>query len=441
MRKVLIVSPHFPPVNAPDMQRVRLALPHLRELGWDPHVLAVEPRRVEGAVVEPLLEQTYPADLAVTRVGGIPFQLTRPLRFGSLWWRCGAEIKRAGETIIRRERPDLVFFSTTQFDAFTLGPRWRTRYGLPYVLDYQDPWVNDYYRNFQVRPPGGPLKFWLSQVTARHREPGAVQNAAAVVAVSDAYETDLRRRYPHLPPEHIQHLPFGTEPLDLQVALRHPPATSLVPFGDGRKHLVYTGRCGPDMSAALTLLFRALRQHLESRAPHAQKLALHFIGTDYAPPPLGRFWALPHAEREGVLAHVFEHPRRVPYFESLYYVARADALLLTGSNDPTYSASKLFPYLVARRPLLVIAHEKSLMLEAARTQGVATAYGFDEAWQQPDRQTDLVTRILREWFAPENLDPVRPDETHLARHSAGGMSQRLARIFDAAASSSHLPRR
>ena len=55
VKKVLIVSPHFPPINAPDMQRVRLALPYLRELGWEPTVIAVGPDLVEGGVRDPLL--------------------------------------------------------------------------------------------------------------------------------------------------------------------------------------------------------------------------------------------------------------------------------------------------------------------------------------------------------------------------------------------------
>ena len=41
---------------------------------------------------------------------------------------------------------DLIFFSTTQFDAFSLGPTWKRKFGVPYVLDYHDPWVNNYYR-------------------------------------------------------------------------------------------------------------------------------------------------------------------------------------------------------------------------------------------------------------------------------------------------------
>ncbi len=41
MRRVLIVSPHFPPTNAPDHQRVRMSLPYFQENGWEPVVLAV----------------------------------------------------------------------------------------------------------------------------------------------------------------------------------------------------------------------------------------------------------------------------------------------------------------------------------------------------------------------------------------------------------------
>jgi len=71
VKKVLIVSPHFAPTNAPDMQRARLALPYFKELGWEPVVLAVAPEFIEGGVLEPLLESTYPADTRIIRVKGI----------------------------------------------------------------------------------------------------------------------------------------------------------------------------------------------------------------------------------------------------------------------------------------------------------------------------------------------------------------------------------
>lgn len=434
MRRVLIVSPHFPPVNAPDMQRTRLALPYLRDLGWDPVVLAVTPERIEGAVLDPLLLETYPADVRVVRVGGIPPGLTRRLGFGSLWWRCGGALRRAGDALLAREQFDLVFFSTTQFDAFTLGRRWWQRFRVPYVLDYQDPWVNGYYRRTHTRPPGGHFKFWFAQFTARRREPATLRHAKAVVAVSAAYGPDLCQRYAWLDAGRIHHLPFGTSEADFAIARRHRPAASLMPTGDGKVHLVYAGRCGPDMTISLTLLFRAFARFRQTHPAVADRMRFHFIGTDYAPPPLGRFWALPIAETEGVVDQVEEHCYRVPYFDALHYLTNADALVVVGSNDATYSASKIFPYLFARRPLLTIVHESSLMLSLAHNQGIATSYGYPVLDLTAPEFETLVARIHREWFVDGGWQRKPSGSLEaLHRHTAAAMTERLAAVFDHAA--------
>lgn len=439
MRRVLIVSPHFPPVNAPDMQRARIALPWLRHHGWEPVVLAVAPESVEGAVLDPVLLETFPDDIRVLRVRGLPQRLTRPLGFGSLWLRCGRALRRAGDALLAAEKFDLVFLTTTQFDAFTLGPRWRRRFGVPYVLDYQDPWINDYYRRTDTRPPGGRLKYGLAQFTARRREPRAVRDAAAVIAVSAAYGPELLAGYPGLDARRFHHLPFGSARTDQDIARRHRPARPLVPFGDGRIHFVYTGRCGPDMSHALTLLFRAFRRFMELDPATATRMHFHFIGTDYAPPPLGRYWAVPVAEDEGVAGHVTEHCYRVPYFDALYYLAFADALIAVGSNDATYSASKIFPYLFARRPLLTIVHEDSLMLVLCREQGITTSFGFPSGWRTPEAPAALVEKICEEWFVQGGFRRTPSGDLELlAPHTARGMTARLVSIFDeASAERSH----
>ena len=277
LRKVLVVSPHWPPVNAPDMQRVRLAMSYLRELGWEPVVLAVEPAMVEGAVLDPLLVESYPPDIRVVRVRGIPARFTRWAGFGALWWRCGRAVRRAGEALLGEGGFDLVFFSTTQFDAFALGPTWRKKYGVPYVLDYQDPWINGYYRRTGTRPPGGWLKFNLSQWFARRREPAAVRGAAAIIAVSDAYGKGLQRSYPWFESKRVKLLPFGAAESDFQVAARHRPAKPLVDFNDGNFHHVYAGRCGPDMSFAMAVIFRAFKMYLDSHPAEAARVRFHFI--------------------------------------------------------------------------------------------------------------------------------------------------------------------
>lgn len=429
MRKVLIVSPHFPPTNAPDMQRVRLALPHLRALGWEPVVLAIHPDSIEGDVRDALFERTYPGDIRIVRVRGIVPKNTRRFGFGGLWLRCGRAVREAGEALLRAEKFDLVFISTTQFDAFTLGPRWKRRFGVPFVVDYQDPWFTDYYARTGTTPPGGRIKFAFAQLRARLREPVVLREASGIVAVSSAYGLSLARTYPGFDASRVVSLPFGTSEDDLAHARSHVPAQPLVPFGDGCFHHVYAGRAGADMGVSLAALFRAFGRYQTSHPVEAARMRFHFIGTSYAPPPLGRETVMPIARAEGVGAHVREHCERVPYFDALHYVIHADALVLLGSDDPSYSASKIFPYLFSRRPALTVFHEQSPALAVARLARSGPCLGF----AGKDDIDTLADEIHARWFVAGGMAAspgLLPPEC--AGFSAEAMTRQLAAIFSAA---------
>ncbi|MBI5689829.1 MAG: glycosyltransferase [Verrucomicrobia bacterium] len=429
MKKVLLVSPHFPPINAPDMQRVRLALPHLRDRGWEPSVLAVAPEMVEGGVREPRLEETYPGEVPVVRVRGVRAESTRWAGIGNLWWRCGHALRRAGDDWLRREAFDVVLFSTTVFSAWNLGPRWRQARGVPYVLDYQDPWVSDYYARTGTRPPGGRLRFALSQWVARRDEPPVLRQASGVIAVSDTYAAMLARLYPWFDASAVKVLPFGAAEADLVVAARHRPSHPLINFEDGHQHLVYTGRCGPDMVEALTILFRAFRLYRRSHRAEAARLRFHFIGTGYAPPPGGEDTVLPVAAAEGVADAVREHRHRVPYFDALHYLQRAQALVAVGSNDRTYSASKIFPYLLARRPMLLIYHADSLVQKVAAEMRLHGRFAFQGA----AGIEEAAARVHAAWFVPRAYEEASSfDAAAFAPYTAAAMTATLADVLDAA---------
>ncbi len=428
MKRVLIISPHFPPVNAPDLHRVRLALPYLRGLGWEPTVLAVAPETIEGAILETSLEQTYPASIRVVRVRGVSARYTRPFGFGSLWWRVGHALRRAGDRLLAAERFDLVFFSTTQFPAFALGPRWLARFGVPYVLDYQDPWLNDHYAKTGARPPGGHLRFLVAQLNARRNERRAVLGASALITVSPTYGPQLRERYPALCAKPIHHLPFGAAAEDLAFARTRTPAAPLVCAEPGICNVVYAGRCVPGMAPALTLLFQALRVHLAK--PGAARFHFHFIGTNYASEAQARPMVLPLADREGVASCVSEHTQRVPYFDALHYLATTDAILVLGSDDPGYNASKLYPCLLAARPLLCIAHPLSPIFHTA------SQYTPDSTFAAPDETGAELKRLATSWLGGVGCSRL-PDinSQSLVSHSAEVMTRRLVEIFDHA----HIP--
>src|SRR5689334_19185446 len=133
MRRVLIVSPHFPPTSAPDMHRVRVSLPFFEENGWKPFVLAVKPEALEMPV-DPLLAEALPSNVPVVRTAAIPARWTRRLGFSSVAFRAFAELYRHGVRIIRDQNIDLVYLSTTAFPLMVLGRLWKARLGVPYVL-------------------------------------------------------------------------------------------------------------------------------------------------------------------------------------------------------------------------------------------------------------------------------------------------------------------
>src|SRR5436190_19711797 len=152
MRRVLIISPHFPPVNAPDHQRVRMMLPYLPEFGWEATVVAFEPESIEAPVDDDLV-QTIPEFTVINRVAAWPYQWTRRLGFGGLMLRGYRALKARVNHLLKNQRFDLLFFSSTIFGTWKLGPYFQKRYSIPYVVDVQDPLVNDYYSNTGIKPP------------------------------------------------------------------------------------------------------------------------------------------------------------------------------------------------------------------------------------------------------------------------------------------------
>lgn len=406
-----------------------MALPHLNEMGWEPVVLAVAPEFVEGAVCEPLLEATYPPDIQIVRVKGIPAGATRWMGIGNLWLRCGHALRAAGDRLLSQRKFDLVLFTTTQFESFGLGPLWLSKFGVPFILDYQDPWINDYYDRTNTRPPGGWLKYRISQWNARRLEEKVLGKASGVVAVSDAYGGTLSKNHPRFDVRNVSVIPFGAAVSDHQIATNYIPEHPLVPYGDGNFHIVYTGRCGPDMSRSLTILFRAFGLFLASQPIKAKRVRFHFIGTDYAPRPMAREWVMPVARAEGVEEYVSEHCYRVAYFDALSYLVHSDALVVVGSNDPTYSASKLYPYILAKRPMLIVFHESSPLTGVADQLecGLRFKFGDDEDINP------VASEIAREWFENGKMNQiVEVDPIKFLPYTAEGMTRRLVDCFETA---------
>src|SRR5258705_6277989 len=120
-RRVLIISPHFPPVNAPDMQRVRMSAPYYSRKGWEPTVLTIHPDDV-AASREAELTLTCPPALRVITCHAWSLRWSTFFGTRTLGLRAWLPLLVAGSRLLREGKIYLVFFSDTHVVTVTL---WR----------------------------------------------------------------------------------------------------------------------------------------------------------------------------------------------------------------------------------------------------------------------------------------------------------------------------
>src|SRR2546426_1154465 len=427
--RVLLVSPHFPPTNAADHQRVRMSLRFFEEFGWQATVLAVHAKDVE-AVREPLLEATVPESTRVVRTNAYSTTWTRPFGAASLAMRAYPSLQRAVTNLLASEKYDAVFFSTTQFPVMALGRNWLRQFGVPYVLDFQDPWRNDYYDSTGIAPPGGKFKFAFAKSLARILEPRVLREAAHVVSVSPAYPEMLMARYAWLGRQQFTVLPFGAAESDFDLVRRLGVKQNVFDPADGKRHWVYVGRGGADMALSLQALFEALKVLIQQNPGLADQLRLHFIGTAYAPENRAEKTVEPLAVASGLGGMVIEQTARLPYLEALRCLLDADALIVPGSDDCSYTASKIYPYILANKPLLAVFHEQSSVIDVLNKTKAGIVVGFKTG----EAVGEVGQRILQTgWLSA----PLRPstDWSAFEPYTAREMTRRLCDVFEKPAQS------
>ena len=417
-----------------------MSLPYLHEFGWKPTVLAVEAESVEGAKLDPVLEKTVPADIEVNRVAAISPKLTRRFGLGSLAVRALPYLWRGGNRLLsdrdRRSRLqkkvfDLVYFSTTQFPVTILGPVWKRRFGAPYVVDFQDPWLDDYYGRTGASPPGGQLKYAFSRFVARQFEPRVMRHVSQVISVSPAYVETLLQRYPYLRRHQFAILPFGVSTEDLERVNSFSVQQRVFHTDDGKQHWVYVGAVGKIMQSSLRLLFSALRK-LRDEDLRWNQIHFHFVGTSYAPENRAEQTVTPVATECGVADMMEERTTRVSYFESLKLLQDAHALLVIGSDSKSYNPSKLATYAFARKPLLAILHQDSPGIGFLHRCKAGMVVPFDPA-QPTSELIDKTVQGLQQVFAmvQEGIIP-NLVEHELAKYTAREMTRRQCEVFDRA---------
>ncbi|WP_428663403.1 hypothetical protein [Reyranella sp.] len=360
--RVALVSSHFAPSNLVGGHRARLWSRYLPEFGWEPIVITGDPAHYEERH-DPDLERLVAPGLEIVHAATLP---TRPIRLvGDVGVRAFWGCYRAVARLARQQRIDFVLVTIPSNFLAPLGRLIHWRYGVPFGIDYQDPWVNVW--------PGVERKgsrAWWSHRLATLLEPWSVRGAALITGMAPGYVAGMLERNPDVARNAVvASMPMGSASEDFELVATLRRAPFLFDPADGGFHMIYAGALLPAGIVVLDAFLAGLRA-LRERAPAvAARLRVHFVGTGSSPDDPSGHRVLPRARDAGVGDMVDEHPHRIGYVDTLNHLEHCSAVLVLGSTEQHYTPSKVFQAILSKRPVFAILHAGSTavgMIETAR---------------------------------------------------------------------------
>ena len=417
MKRVLYVSPFFPPlsrVGALDPLKMARALPRH---GWEPVVLS---DLWPGAAMDPDLLNAVPENLIVHREfsgragDGVPAVQAKALesagpvgRFikgivdGREWLPMGEmgrhmahAAKRAAE-LIRHYGCEAVLAQATPVASLPAAQQAARATGLPLVCILGDPWGP-----CELRRPKRP--FYTRMIEDRY-EREVVRAASRIVLYTEQARKDYIRFYPEIPAERFAVIDNGPDPAIFteRWAGSFPQPT-----------LLYFGSFSEDMHP--TSIVRLLSE-LKARGG----LAADSVCASTAPFPQDD---MNLARSLGVADRIVTMPR-VSYRQALSTMQAADILVAIVVTPQRISA-KVYDYLVSERPVLVISPPHPQLDSILSRTGAGMRISPDDI----GAMADFVATHLRDGRHPRR--PRNPEALRALDFDAAAMT--VAGILDQA---------
>jgi glycosyltransferase involved in cell wall biosynthesis len=405
-RRALVLAYLFPPLGGAGVQRTLKFVRYLEPLGWDATVISTRSRHYPAR--DPSLLQEIPGSAHVVRTPAlplahwlslVPYRLGLNHLFAYLNWPDGGigwmpfALATALRTA-RRERPDVIFSTSTPQSGHIVALIVSRLTGVPWVADFRDEWAADAFRADQPRA--------LARLSAR-LERDLVRHASRVVVAADYFRLeglseDDPRRVVIVNGVDEADFPIGAKPKSHRFVLAHVGT-------------IYGIR---DPSPVLNALARLVQRGLIDGEQVEVKLVGSLWLEGFEPPSMIR------VDRTGYL----EHRRAVQE------MCTATALLLYVPSSSLAPSGKLFEYLASARPILCLTDPDNLASRLVRewNAGVAADPHDEEAIEQA-----LLT-LWQRWQENGLPDQAEVRRKALERYSRRTNAEQLARVLDEAAS-------
>jgi len=246
---------------------------------------------------------------------------------------------REASKIIKQQKIDVLYVHGQPPSSFLIGTALKRKYGIPLIIDYDDPWscTESHF------PHQRTLSLFINRLFERY----VLETADRVVYCKHSILEDIRRTFPSISADKFYFLPNGYDPDDFPLG---PIANTL-----GRFRIVYAGKLNGAFCYSPLSFLCALGQSIDDGTLDREKIEVIIVGTFS-----DEYKKL--AEELG-LGGIVRSTGMRPHREAVRFLKTADALLFViespqgKESSMAFSGSmpsKIFEYLYTGRPILAI---------------------------------------------------------------------------------------
>lgn len=406
MKNILIIYPHWPPSNLAGVHRARLISNFLPDFNWYPLVLTVHEEFYEEKLDYDFLK-TVRDGTEVIKVAAYKSKKKRII--GDIGLRAFFQIRKKAIKLLKERTIDFIWVPIPSYYTTLMLPGLYKKFKVPYGIDYIDPWVKprDVLGRFLS-------KAYLSDLVASFLEPYAVSKAKLISGVNEAYYRPVLERNFKTKKIAQVGMPYGFDPKDHQIQLQNVP----LPWAAEEEAYVYAGAFLPKSHLFLKVLFDVIAK-LKSSGEWPLNKKVYFLGTGTYPGKQIK----EYAREYGIEELVKEKNERFPFLHILYFLNQAKGVIVLGSTEQHYTASKIFQSLLSQRPVFAVFHHLS---SAVNIMQSANAVNYLVRYREVMEEKELkreISEITRAYFLEPIIWQIELDELDL--YSAKASTQAL----------------
>jgi len=418
MKKVLFITYYWPPSGKASLHWPLKIMKHLPKYDWQPSVLTVE-EDTFSQQDETLSEDISP-ELKVIRAKSYePFNIykkfigkkkddqlvtsetisksNRSLSHRiSIWLRMNLFIPdarigwyfpavKAARKLIKDEKIDAIVSVGPPHSTHLIGKKISKKLKSPHIPVFIDPWVDIiYYKDFKRS------KITLS--IDNHLEKTVLQNAKAVVFVTETMQNDYVKKYNFIEGKsNVLYWGYNEEDFERIIVKKEPKE---------EKVLVHAGNIFSYQNPP------NFWKQIKKENERGNNIRIKFIGT--VDPEIKKSMA-----EEG-LNEITEYCGFLPYNEMLKNISEADFLLVCAS-EPRHVPGKLFEYLRTGNPIIAFGNNNEEVKQILENSKAGMMFNYDESGE--------------EFF--NNYKNLKPEPSYVVRFDRKRISEELSKILDA----------